>query len=195
MSVTAIEMDARVSVRASDTRAGSSDRHILILDDMPLVRKQLGRIAKRAGLHAVLCGTIPEALAAASQTRFDAAIIDYQLQGATGDDALLQLRGLQPSLRAILCTGYAGSQDFADLPVVFDAVVHKPFRPADLTKTLFAVLDREVREDLDVDAVGEVRQREVVLDPGGKDVQLDEGGVEDMTERVLQLVTRRVAEA
>lgn len=130
-------------VRASDARAGSSDRHILILDDMPLVRKQLGRIAKRAGLHAVLCGTIPEALAAASQTRFDAAIIDYQLQGATGDDALLQLRGLQPSLRAILCTGYAGSQDFADLPVVFDAVVHKPFRPADLTKTLFAVLDRE----------------------------------------------------
>ena len=87
----------------------------------------------------MLCGTIPRP-AAASWTRFDAAIIDYQLQGATGDDALLQLRGLGG--RAILCTGYAG-QDFADLPVVFDAVVHKPFRPADLTKTLFAVLDRE----------------------------------------------------
>lgn len=118
-------------------------RRLLVLDDLPLVRKQLGRIAKRAGLEATLCGSIAEAVAAAQDTVFDAAIIDYRLDGETGDDALIQIRALQPTLPAVLCTGYAGSQDFDALEVPFDAVVHKPFRPKELTALLFQLMKRE----------------------------------------------------
>lgn len=111
----------------------NSKRGLLILDDHPIVRKQLGRIARRAGLDPVLCATISDALDAARSQRFRVAIIDYKLDGETGDIALLKLRQLQPDLPAILCSGYAGRQDFNKFPVKFDAVVPKPFRPKHLT--------------------------------------------------------------
>ena len=122
--------------------ASPAPLRLLVLDDLPLVRKQLGRIAKRAGLEATLCATIAEAVAAARKVSFDAAIIDYRLDGETGDDALVQLRALQPALPAVLCTGYAGSQDFDALEVPFDAIVHKPFRPKELTTLLFGLMKR-----------------------------------------------------
>jgi signal transduction histidine kinase len=116
------------------------EQRLLVLDDLPLVRKQLGRIAKRAGLDATLCASIAEAVAAVQAARFDVAIIDYRLNGETGDDALVQLRAVQPHLPAVLCTGYAGSRDFDALKVPFDAVVHKPFRPKELTALLFSLM-------------------------------------------------------
>lgn len=54
--------------------------------------------------------TCAAALSAARHSPFDLALIDYQLPDGDGIALLQALRGLQPSIRVLLCSGSASAE-------------------------------------------------------------------------------------
>jgi len=113
----------------------SPRQRVLVLEDQHIVRRQIARLLKRAGFDPVPCETIEEAVAEA-HIPFAAAVIDFMLETETGDVALRRLRGLQPDLPAILCSGYVDASMGNPLLDDFDAVVPKPFRTSEFLEVL-----------------------------------------------------------
>ena len=118
-------------------------KRVLVLEDQKIVRRQITRLLRRAGYDPVPCETVEEAVSAAVSP-FAAAIIDFMLENDTGDVALRRLRGIQPSLPAILCSGYVDASMDNPLLDDFDAVVPKPFRTSEFLDVLNGLVNQEI---------------------------------------------------
>ena len=81
--------------------------NILIVDDEPVVLDVLKRLLEEEGREIALAGTPEEAMRIAERGPIDVALIDKNLQGASGLDLSRKLKALQPELEVILITGYA----------------------------------------------------------------------------------------
>jgi two-component system, cell cycle sensor histidine kinase and response regulator CckA len=81
--------------------------NILIVDDEPVVLDVLKRLLEEEGREIALAGTPEEAMRIAQRSPIDVALIDKNLQGASGLDLSRKLKALQPELEVILITGYA----------------------------------------------------------------------------------------
>ena len=80
---------------------------ILIVDDEPVVLDVLRRLLEEDGREIALATTPAEAMAAAKRGPLDVALVDKNLQGASGLDLSRALKGVQPEMEVILITGYA----------------------------------------------------------------------------------------
>ncbi|HKC60564.1 MAG TPA: response regulator, partial [Myxococcales bacterium] len=80
---------------------------ILIVDDEPVVLDVLKRLLEEEGREIALAGSPDEAMRIAERGPLDVALIDKNLQGASGLDLSRKLKALQPELEVILITGYA----------------------------------------------------------------------------------------
>src|SRR5439155_23987577 len=80
---------------------------ILIVDDEPVVLDVLKRLLEEEGREIALAGSPDEAMQIAARGPLDVALVDKNLQGASGLDLSRKLKGLQPELEVILITGYA----------------------------------------------------------------------------------------
>ena len=80
---------------------------LLIVDDEPMVLDVLRRLLQEAGRDIATATTPDDALAIAKCTEIDVALIDKNLEGASGLDLSRQLKALQPEAEIILITGYA----------------------------------------------------------------------------------------
>jgi signal transduction histidine kinase/CheY-like chemotaxis protein len=112
---------------ASDPSAG----WILVLDDEPLVRTQVVRVLARAGFEARPAATLSEAQALVAVAPPALAIIDYLMPDTTGEVALAQLRRDDPTLPAILMSGYIRPDAQAGV-ALFNDRLPKPFSLDDL---------------------------------------------------------------
>ncbi len=80
---------------------------VLIVDDQPAFRRQLGQLLTRAGLLVVgEAGDIPTAETLAQSLRPDLAIVDVTLPGINGLEGARRLKALLPGLRVILISAY-----------------------------------------------------------------------------------------
>ena len=111
----------------------------LVLDDAPLVRRQIHRLLKRRGCEVVEAETIEQALDAMHEP-IHVAVLDFMLRSTTGDVALVELRSIQPDLPAVLCSGYI-SPEHHHKTTGFAEVVHKPFTQSEL----LGALERTIR--------------------------------------------------
>ena len=84
---------------------------ILVLDDDGIFRKTLCRALSARGHDVKPAADGHEALALASMSPFDAAIIDMMMPGMNGFEALKALKKLQPELACIILTGYGSIAD------------------------------------------------------------------------------------
>jgi two-component system, cell cycle sensor histidine kinase and response regulator CckA len=80
---------------------------ILIVDDEPVVLDVLKRLLEEEGREIALAGSPEEAMRVAAGGPLEVALIDKNLQGASGLDLSRKLKALQPELEVILITGYA----------------------------------------------------------------------------------------
>jgi signal transduction histidine kinase/DNA-binding response OmpR family regulator len=80
---------------------------ILIVDDEPVVLDVLKRLLEEEGREISLASSPAEALRIAQLGPLDVALIDKNLQGASGLDLSRKLKALQPEVEVILITGYA----------------------------------------------------------------------------------------
>lgn len=109
---------------------------ILVAEDEPHIQRILVTLFESAGHHTVIMSDGPATLEAVrSDTRFDVAILDLVMPGASGLDVLRELRGLEHRSKLPVIMLTAKGQD-ADreraLSLGADAFMTKPFSPRKL---------------------------------------------------------------
>lgn len=76
---------------------------VLIVDDRPTFRRQLGRLLSQAGLCVVAeAGGIPEAEVEVCTEKPDLAVVDLMLPGVDGMEGIARLKAVHSELRVIL---------------------------------------------------------------------------------------------
>lgn len=120
---------------------------ILVLEDEPLIRQLLTAHLTAQGYHVETTREGSETVAryrdALTQgTPFDLVILDLSIPGGMGGrEAMEQLRTLNPSVRAIVSSGYSDDAVMSRyMDYGFRAVLPKPYDPSELTALVAEVL-------------------------------------------------------
>jgi nitrogen-specific signal transduction histidine kinase/ActR/RegA family two-component response regulator len=123
---------------------------ILVMDDENMITKMAGRILARLGYEAEFAQDGGEAVkvyqsAIKSGSPFDAVILDLTVRGGMGgEEAVQQLHKLDPTVKAIVSSGYSDSpvmHNFTDYGFC-DAIV-KPYSLSELGQALNRALNPE----------------------------------------------------
>ncbi len=117
---------------------------ILLAEDEPAVRELAARVLKGLGYRVLVAENGPEALARAAEHggRLDLLLTDVVMPEMGGRELAARLRQIQPGLRILFVSGYAG-----DLAALQEALTEgtdflaKPFAVADLARRVRALLD------------------------------------------------------
>jgi CheY-like chemotaxis protein len=114
----------------------SGSGRILLVDDSADVLRTTGAFLEKSGFVVMRADSGDKALALLSKgERFDAVITDYAMPGLNGVDLIAEAQIVQPGLKALLITGYAGVTNADTLPEG-TPLLHKPFQRADLLAAL-----------------------------------------------------------
>jgi CheY-like chemotaxis protein len=132
-----------------DLPQGQAQSRILLVDDSLEVLETTGLLLEKSGFTVVRAGSGDKALALLAEgERFDVMMTDYAMPGRNGAQLIAATQVVQPGLKALLITGYAGVNSVDALPEGTE-VLHKPFKRANLVETLQRMLaDKRVPHDL-----------------------------------------------
>ena len=116
---------------------------ILLVDDERPLLALLSKFLERRGYDVATCetGTAALDLCRENPARFDVAVLDLKLPDLPGDEILLSLLEISPSLRILVSSGSAWSS--AHLPPEYQhrtASILKPFMPKSLIEAIDALL-------------------------------------------------------
>jgi signal transduction histidine kinase len=112
--------------------------NVLLCDDDHDVRRFLSELLKSDGYMVREASTPEETLRILEDgAPVDLLIVDYAMPGINGLELIWQARRTHPSLKTLLITGDAGAvgSDVAGAPLL-----RKPFRPAEFSQTVAAIL-------------------------------------------------------
>ncbi|HEX6361504.1 MAG TPA: sigma-54 dependent transcriptional regulator, partial [Albitalea sp.] len=87
-------------------------RAVLVIDDEATLARNVAVYLERLGWVTQVAGSAEEGLARYADFRPDVVLLDHNLPGMSGLEALAKLRGMDPPARVILMTGF-GSIDLA----------------------------------------------------------------------------------
>jgi PAS domain S-box-containing protein len=128
------------SIRAAQGR-------ILVMDDEPAIRELAAILLKRIGYTATVAADGIEAISVYEAARkagepFAAVIMDLTIpNGMGGVETIRKLRAIDPSVRAIVCSGYSNDPVMANhREYGFMGVVPKPYSAEDLALALGELL-------------------------------------------------------
>jgi signal transduction histidine kinase/CheY-like chemotaxis protein len=132
------EPSAKVSPPKIDTKpdVAAEDIHILVTEDNQFNREVMGEILEEYQLDFAHTGE--EAVKMASESGYDLILMDIQLPGIDGIDAMKQIRqNLDKYIPIVALTAYAMNGDQESLMVDgFDDYISKPFNIERLFKTI-----------------------------------------------------------
>lgn len=128
---------ASLGAEAGDERAGV--RHVLLVDDEPLVLRATERMLASADMIVTTCGDPREALEsmAATDMPVDCVVTDYSMPGLDGLRLSRRIRDAHPRVPVILVTGFLGAdreEEIAHSGVTL--VLSKPFRRPQLLEAI-----------------------------------------------------------
>jgi PAS domain S-box-containing protein len=126
------------------TPAGSRDETVLLVDDQAMVREVGRAILQRYGYRVQTAADGREAVEAyrAAAGKIDLVVLDLTMPRLSGRDALRELKGIDPKVRVLLCSGYSADRgEYASEPAVL-GFVQKPFRENELAAAVRSALDR-----------------------------------------------------
>jgi CheY-like chemotaxis protein len=112
-------------------------RRLLIVDDEPAVLDLLKRYLERVGYAVEVTpnGETALDLFEASPERYDLVITDLNLPGIGGEELLRQMRQRQPSLRALISSGYPHQPMLRDVGFLL-----KPYLPKMMVEAIDQML-------------------------------------------------------
>jgi CheY-like chemotaxis protein len=120
--------------------SGAASRRLLVAEDNPINQKVARRVLERLGYDVDIVVNGREAVAATTETRYVAVLMDCQMPVMDGFAATAEIRrreAVGAHLPIIAMTAAATDDDRARcLDAGMDAYVAKPFRPADLEQVL-----------------------------------------------------------
>jgi CheY-like chemotaxis protein len=106
---------------------------VLLVDDDPRMQVLGRKVLERQGYRVVLAANGAEASVAAAGERFDVVLMDLEMPGVDGHEALRQIRARQPALPVVAVTAYAMAGDAERcLAEGFDDYISKPYEIAQL---------------------------------------------------------------
>lgn len=121
--------------------SGLKGKSLLIVDDDPEVLNSAATVFRISGCAVVTAQTRAEAIAAFSESRPDAIIIDFRLkENENGIEVLESLRTRWPGLRALVITGDTGPQPLRHILSSGYRLMHKPLRAEELVSQVRALL-------------------------------------------------------
>jgi PAS domain S-box-containing protein len=127
--------------------SGRGDGRILVMDDDELVREVAAHMLEQGGYRAECVADGRDAVSAFRHARdagapFSAVLLDLTVPGGMGgEEALVELRKVDPDVRAIVTSGYSHSRVVADYRAHgFRGRIAKPYRLQELFDVLAEVL-------------------------------------------------------
>lgn len=140
--------DACAPVKIDEDRAVFGKGRILLMDDEEIVREAAGEILTELGYEVAFARDGMEALdlykdARACGRPFSMIIMDLTIPGGMGGkEAIKKLLEIDPGVKAIVSSGYSADSIMSDYKKYgFSAVIAKPYRVSDLSKTVDSVLN------------------------------------------------------
>lgn len=127
---------------------------VLLAEDETTIAEPLARALRREGYDTEIIGDGPGALRTVMNGGVDLLILDLGLPGMDGLEVCRRLRARGHALPVLMLTGRADEVDFVvGLDAGADDYVAKPFRLAELTARIRALLRRRVPEVIEVRGV------------------------------------------
>jgi two-component system cell cycle sensor histidine kinase/response regulator CckA len=138
----------------SDAPRGPKGRtRVLLMDDDEAVRRMTTRLLESNGFEVIGCADGAAAVAEYARARmagapFGAVVLDLVVRGGLGGaEALAQLRAIDPSVKAIVVSGYSDDPVMADCrPFGFAESVAKPFTTEEIGDAIRRAIGAESRE-------------------------------------------------
>jgi CheY-like chemotaxis protein len=111
-------------------------RHILVVDDEPLIRWSVSESLSDLGFDVEQAGDSQSALRKVTTTAlpFDTVVLDLRLPDMSDLSLLATLRQLLPEATLILMTAFGTPEILASAEDLGAAVINKPFELSDLTR-------------------------------------------------------------
>ncbi|HEY0497491.1 MAG TPA: response regulator transcription factor [Kutzneria sp.] len=152
---------------------------ILVVDDDRAVRESLRRSLQFNGYQVELAGDGQQALAAITEHRPDAMVLDVMMPRLDGLEVCRRLRGTGDDLPILVLTARdAVSDRVAGLDAGADDYLPKPFALEELLARLRALLRRAVADDAAANAPSAtMRFADLELDPGTREVRRGERSI------------------
>lgn len=107
-------------------------KSILVVDDSAPVRTALGELLEQGGWWVTLCSDGASAIKSATNTTFDAALVDFNLQGSRGSDVIESLRELLPGACIIGISFHDRKEEFKVAGA--DGFLMKPFETEEVAE-------------------------------------------------------------
>jgi CheY-like chemotaxis protein len=122
-----------------ETPASAAGETILLAEDETLIRVFAAQALRARGYHVIEAGDGEEALEQSRRHRgvLRALVTDVGMPRMGGAELAWRLRREMPGLKVLFCTGYG------DEAVAGEAVLRKPFRPADLAASVDRLLEKK----------------------------------------------------
>lgn len=123
---------------------------VLVMDDEDMVREVTGRTLRHLGYDVEFAGDGDEAIekfreAQLSGEPFRVVLMDLTIPGGMGgQEAIKSIREIDPTVKAIVMSGYANAPIMADFRAFgFSGTISKPFKVDDLSEVLHKVMNEK----------------------------------------------------
>ncbi len=140
----AVETPARVAAPSSaDTVSAAVTARVLLVEDDDAVRQFAEEVLREAGHEVFAAADGNEALALASRdaAQIDVLVTDVVMPGLNGIELADRLELSMPRLRVLFMSGYPADADVTAAGDGRRQFIGKPFKPADLRRSVRALLD------------------------------------------------------
>ena len=116
---------------------------ILIIDDEVKVARALSRVIEQQGYDVTRCSSPIEALTFLQEQPFDLVISDQRMPLLNGTELLMQVRELNPEMKAILMSAYTDFNDVVDAfnQGYIDHFLPKPWDDEEVGNLIAGILD------------------------------------------------------
>ncbi len=103
-------------------------RHILVVDDEPLIRQSVQMLLEDDGFIVDEAGSGPEALAMYAPGKFDMVFTDYCMPDMRGDQLAAAIKQQSPKQAIVMITAFPEKLPCSDVPLGgVDSFICKPF--------------------------------------------------------------------
>ncbi|MCX8089813.1 MAG: response regulator [Verrucomicrobiae bacterium] len=119
---------------------GIAPKHILVVDDEPIVCDAVKMMLEFDGHHIETAHGAEQALALFEKSDFDVVITDYSMPGMKGNELAARCKTLKPGQPVVMITAYAEMLAAEQIPLdAVDHLISKPFLLEDLRAAIAKV--------------------------------------------------------